>query len=327
MKALQVFLLLLFLSVILAGGSSFIMLALRETVKARDASRLEAELNDALDRLLAVLMNDPTPEADSFSDPVWKAVSENEMLRLRDVSSALNPNWVRKNLFEKTNLGALFTSGFDASALQQYREDSGFHLDIRAGYGSFFDDKTLDRYFTPYGWANLNTSDEFALRRLAELRSGDAGFAEIFHSRIQSMPLEKKLVKPEEIKAFLADGCDMLFPAVNAEPSFNVHFLDPRILEALLSYPDFNIREPASRAAFDRKHREKRRTHGTAAARNYRRGRAEQNLLVPRDDHLVLGARSRERRNGPPHGGRSYPGSYGRVVFRNGSRPQAEPSA
>lgn len=213
-------------------------------------------LDEALREVIEQVAADPTPRSDAPSDPVWEWVRASSgvgrTVALADISSRINPNWVRRGVFEKTTLRTLFrpdaTAG-NAQALLQHREDHGFAVDLEAGYGSFFSRETIRRYLSPWSYANLNTSDEFALRSLYEMRTGDAAGAEIFHTRIRKLLTDRRIVEERELHAFLQDDDAKLFPLVNALPWWNIHFLPALILEQILAYPDYRVADAGSKAA------------------------------------------------------------------------------
>lgn len=217
-----------------------------------------AALDEALGEVIERIAEDPTPRSDAPTDPVWQWVHSSagadQAVLLFDVSSRINPNWIRRGVFEKTGLRALFTPdatvGLEpAQAFLQYRQDNGFTVDIEEGYGSFFSKETIRQYLSPWSYANLNTSDEFALRALYEGRIGDATGAEIFHTRIRELLADRRIVEEPELHAFLEDDYAKLFPLVNALPWWNIHFLPALILEQILAYPDYHVADSAAKAA------------------------------------------------------------------------------
>lgn len=251
--SVQVFILLVFLSALLAGGGLYLGAAARRVSVHRERSGARVRLVSASDEVFRALSEDPTPEADSPVDPVWRSVAELSVdglsVTLEDVSSRINPNWAMKGLFEKTDLGTLFLPGANADRLQQHREDTGFHLELAAGYGGFIEPDTLEELFTPYGWANLNVTDEFALRALAASRTNSAARGDAFHAKVQEALRELRIVTREELREFLGAEFEALYPVVNAEPVWNLHFLPPEILRAVLSYPEYGVENPAATAS------------------------------------------------------------------------------
>jgi type II secretory pathway component PulK len=250
--SIVVLVLLTLLAAAAAGAASLLQVSLRSLRASEEVSAVRRSLEREADRVLAALAADPTPDADSPLDPVWSLLAEPEadgvVLGLADASSALDPNWVQKNVFTRTGLASLLSSSSAADELQQRREDLGFSLNLSEAYGDLFADGALDRYCTPYGIANINVTDEFALRSLYALRTGDAAAAEVFHTRVQQHLRELRVLRPEDVQAFLGPGYDALYPVVSAEPCMNVHFLDPLILAELLAYPALAVPHPQASA-------------------------------------------------------------------------------
>lgn len=239
--------LLLLMSASAAGSALLLQAALSYGRKSEEAYAARKELTAESEKVIRALISDPTPEADSPLDPAWKVTSADPAvtLTLRDVSSALNPNWVQKNLFQKTGLGALLQPGKTADELQQRREDRGFSTDISAEYGDLLKKEALSRFFTPYSWANVNTTDEFALRKLYGIRTGNPAAAEVFHTKIQDLLQSQTLLHADKVREFFGSDYDALFPTMNAEPTMNVHFVDQVILQEILAFPDMKMQHPA----------------------------------------------------------------------------------
>jgi hypothetical protein len=233
-----------------AGGCALLLNGtLSQQHRSAAAYALRRSLEGEAERVVAALASDPTPQSDSSLDPVWSAIQspavEGASLALADASSALDPNWAQKNVFSKTGLKALLKAPGNADVLQQRREDKGFFMDFTDAYGDLFVEGALEKHFTAYGYANINVTDEFALRKLYALRTGDAKAAEAFHGKIQQLLTDQKILKPEELRTFLGSAYDALFPTVNAEPIMNVHFVDALTLTELLAYPDLKVPHPS----------------------------------------------------------------------------------
>jgi len=236
-----------------AGGA--MVLRASSSYAGRSAAREEEDraMAAAAEKVLRALCADPSPDRDSPLDPVWDAVREaaadGTAVDLSDAGAGFNPNWIQKNLLEKTGLGDLLRPGRTADELQQRREERGPAADILAGYGDMFVEKALESHGSGWGYANVNVTDEFVLRRLYALRTGDEAGAEGFHARVQRLLADRKLAATGDLAEILGPGMDALFPLVNAEPVFNVHYLDPLVLKELLAYPEWKVTEPAGTAA------------------------------------------------------------------------------
>lgn len=182
---------------------------------------------------------DPTPDAHSLQDPVWEYISEknNEALtiELNDISSRLNLNWMRIGLFEHTKLKNLIISGVHYDQILTIRNENGFvnNYDI---WLETFGEENIQKYFTFYSWANINVTDEVSLQKIYESRYGENG-SENFRVRIQDYLKDGKLWETDELKIALGIASDKVYPVINTLPQYNVHFLDPFLLECILSYP------------------------------------------------------------------------------------------
>ncbi len=243
---------LILMASVAAGAALVLQAAFAYTRHSADRDELRQLLRREGERVVKLLASDPTPDSDSPFDPVWTEIIHvapaGVSVALQDVSSRLNANWVQKAVFEKTALAELLRPGFTAQDLQQRREDKGISTDIATEYGDLIKAEALLRYFTGYGYANLNTTDEFALRKLYEVRMGDPSGAEMFRSRWQQAMIQKKVLKRTDLREFLGLDYDRLFPLLNVEPAFNVYFLEPLVLSELLAFPGFKVPHPRQAA-------------------------------------------------------------------------------
>jgi hypothetical protein len=159
------------------------------------------------------------------------------------LSDRLNLNFVRKNVFEKTALGFLFKPGMDAGDLQQFREDNGLSLPIRA-YGSFFPDEILEKYFSCYGWANINLIDEFSAQKLALSLTGSEHASEEVRQMIQTLLINQMPAQAADLRALFGIYYGDLFPFINTEALINVNYAEPALLRELIGYPDYAVISP-----------------------------------------------------------------------------------
>ncbi len=239
--------LLILLAAVAAGGLLLLQASLSYQKRSVSKDTVRQALEEEAEKVVTALARDPSPDGDSPVDPVWQVLSgfdSGSIITLQDVSSALNPNWVQKNVLQKTRLGDLLRPGRTADELQQRRQDKGFSLDLEAAYGDLFREGALERYCTAYGYANINTTDEFALRKLFGIRTGDEARAKVFHGKVQELLTARKILTPQELRTFLGADYEQLFPVMGVDPMLNVHFADPLVLAALLSHPDLKIPDP-----------------------------------------------------------------------------------
>ena len=240
--------LLLLMTAVAVGGILLLQGTLSYTKRSTSRQELRVLLQTEAERIVRLLASDPTPEADSPLDPVWENIldtgSRGFKVTLRDISSRLNANWVQKDILQKTALAELLQPSSTAQDLQQRREDRGLTTDLASVYGDVIREEAMSRYFTGYGYANLNTTDELALQRLYALRTGNEAGAEVFLTRWQHALMQKRALKRGDVKDFLGQDYADLYPLMNVEPTFNVHFIEPLLLAGLLSLTEMKIQQP-----------------------------------------------------------------------------------
>ena len=230
--------------------------------KSVDAEALRQTLERAARAALDLMAKDLDEEADSPHDLVWSELADvasratsgdvggaapEVTLTVRDVSSGLNPNFVRKDLLEKTSLGRLMDPRCSPQSLQQFREDEGLSTQ-GAFYSQFFTPEARS-LVTCYGWANLNITDEFVLRSLYASLTGYPAGAEVFHTKVQGLLMAKRLVQRSELASFLGADAAALFPVICVEPPLNINYVDPLLLTAILGDPDYGLKDPEAHAA------------------------------------------------------------------------------
>lgn len=253
--AVSLLILVSFIAVMIAASVVYLNRWFGSAARELQTNRTHAELDVALVKLISHLASDPTPESDSLSDPVWSWIADTTSPRMTlvDVSSRIDPNWVRRDVFDLTGLRNLFSpdesvSGSPSAFLQQHRIDHGFYAAVSQGYGMLFSPKVIAAYLTPWGYANINLTDEFALQKLYEIRTGNQAASEVFHTEIQQLLRERQLVSEQGLRSFLGPDYDRLYPVVNALPWWNVHFLPALILRDILAYPAYHVKDPQMKA-------------------------------------------------------------------------------
>ena len=247
----RVLMMLLILAAALMGVSGYLEVSRSSVRRSADREARKTRLYTEAMTVVARLSDDPTPESDWAGDPVQEYCTTREhdgiRVKITDISSRLNLNYIRKNLLEKTAFSSLLKPGVTAAELQQFRVDSGLSPTLEP-YMAFFRESARP-YCTTYGWANINLTDEFVLRSLYASLSGSAYGAQAFHTRIQSLLTEKRILLDEEYATYLGEDAARVFPVINTEPWFNIHFVDPYILGELVAYPEYAIENPARKTA------------------------------------------------------------------------------
>ncbi|GHT79603.1 hypothetical protein FACS1894130_08790 [Spirochaetia bacterium] len=241
---------LLFLSALSLGIGFYLHSFIQIEERARRNNEITGEINRILNEVITTICHDPTPNINSFDDPVWtwngKTVN-GYTVTVNPVSDRLNLNFVRKNVFDKTNISVLLAPGKTPDDLQQFREDRGLSL-FPEDYRPFFVPEVFERYFSCYGWANINLTDEFAARKLALALTGSEQAAEGLRAAIQRQLMNRESVTRNNLRTVLGGDYDGLFPFVNVEPLMNINLVEPALLEELLSYSDYAVPFPERRS-------------------------------------------------------------------------------
>jgi hypothetical protein len=245
----QIFAVLLFLSTLTIGSSLVLSAFSRSTRHAEEYTSLRQDIDALLEEVVAALAADTTPEVNGFDDPIWgyhRRMAKNYLITIEAESDRLNPNFIRKDIFENTALSELLQPGVSAADVQQFREDHGLSLAPDA-YTSLFNEDSYRQYFSGYGWANINLLDEFAAQSLALSLTGSAHDAAELRDIIEWLLMDRQLIDRAALRDALDTQYEKLFPFVNAEALMNVNFIEPFILKELIACPDYGVSSPDSR--------------------------------------------------------------------------------
>jgi hypothetical protein len=247
--AVQAIVMLFFILIIVGGLNALLSTQILAVHKIADRSDELLKLQDEARKIVALLSEDSTPESDSaleLKNLNDKIAGLFEGATIESCSDNLNPYFARKNIFEKTDLKKWMASGQGIDQWQQWREDNFLAVTDGPWLKDFFDKEVIEKKFSYYGYINFNNTDEFVLRRIYSDAVGEEG-SEAFHSRVQSLLLQGKILDREGLKTFLQLDYEKLYPMMNTESSWNVHFLDPETLREILRYPAYAIAEPDSK--------------------------------------------------------------------------------
>jgi len=222
----------------------------RQLASFRASTEKAADMADIADAVQAALEELDPGEPDWSGSAAFTDISLLERERgctitLKDISSRFSINSLNKKMISETEVRSFLLPGMGADAFQQDREDDGFAVDILARFGHVFREEFLANYATSWGYWNINTADEFSLKKVfAEITKNEAA-AEEFHHRLRERRRTVTLVRPEELEEFIGvHWFDRVFPCINAFPSVNIHFAPDWVLKQILSYPAFRVTAP-----------------------------------------------------------------------------------
>ncbi len=216
--------------------------------RAESASIRAAHVSAArevVDEFLEALAEDATPEADSRLDPAQTRFADSQMVSISDLSSRINLNFDQTFFLERSSLlPLLFGSEAQVSLLQEARLTGGFRLYEGRGFEEVLLEDAPEDLVSPYSYGNVHASGEIELERLYAEVTEDPGAAATFRSRIQAARSEGEVFDEGDLLALLTPHFDRVYPLINAFGRFNVHFADERVLEAVVTYPAFEIPNP-----------------------------------------------------------------------------------
>lgn len=242
----QTLLMLFFISIIAIAAGKIASHVILTEQRAFARLELRGRMLNMRDSVLDALTEDASPEADTRRDPIWAWDGKREdgfIVSIRSLSSSLNPNFVRKELLDRTDLENLLIPGKTPDDLQQWREDNGLSL-AYGGYSDFFLESDFDKYLSCYGWMNINVVDEFAARKFAIDITGSEAAGDGLRERVRNILTTQKPIEREKLSVALGSLYSDLYPFVNAEPLYNVNFIEPFVLEQILSYPEYKLKNP-----------------------------------------------------------------------------------
>jgi hypothetical protein len=187
-------------------------------------------------KVIKLISEDPTPDADSRLDPVWAEVALPSTpgieITLEDISSRVNPNAAVDILLKGLNLlkpDKLFEE------FQKYRMENGPLSDINNSYVDFLADEALEKYCSEYTFFNINTAEENMLYKLFEARTGKKATSTTFPTHLRAIKTKPALVTGKNIKEVLGVDWSSVYPLICAESQWNVNLIDKNMLTAFLA--------------------------------------------------------------------------------------------
>ncbi len=172
-----------------------------------------------------------------------------EGVRVRDASSALNLNWIRADLLEKTSLKNWLLEGRSASAFEQDRSDQGFSTDPAQRWADWFRLDLLESKTTVWGPWPVNAGDELALELAFVERTGDKAAAVRFREGLRRARQERKSLDAGAIRALAAPHGEAVSGLFSPLPPWNANTIPEDLLRALTAYPPLALPDPAATAS------------------------------------------------------------------------------
>ncbi len=228
-------------SILALGMGTGISLAQNHIKKSEAIQKNREMLRLEIGRIMRQLQDDPTPKSDSSFDPVWeyvrKKVPEYRYLKLSDISSRMNPDAIQTAFFKKTGFRNTLLQGVSSGMFKEFRNKTGFVMDICSVYRNVIKENALKNYFTAFSYLNVNTDYEYSLKEMFELLTNDSGAADVFHTFIVQALKKKRIITERELSAALGKYHGGIFPVISTLPEMNIHFIPEFLLKQILAYP------------------------------------------------------------------------------------------
>ncbi len=207
----------------------------RQLISLKNEIAKETELYDAVSVIVNALLSDPTPEADSPSDPVWDLVDKGwagVSFTLEDVSTGLNLNTIPTDKLKEPSLTMAASGGSLAASLEKLRDNGPVRRTEQVL--EYIPEEIYQTYFSLYGLLNPRICETDVLKSAISARlEGDAGA--VVASDVLAM-CRRPETRQTDLSAYLANMAPRLQPIVSLQPMINVNFAERELLKAVLEF-------------------------------------------------------------------------------------------
>ena len=247
--SLEYLITLFFLTIVIASFGFYIKVA--ELTVSRKLMEFEEriKIDELLKEIYIDIKNDSTPESDSRIDTVWKwdeSEKEGFKINLNSLSGKINLNCINEDILCNSGIRNFFEDSDALSFIINERKEERLIYDYQE-LKDFISKEDFDRYFTCYGFSNINISDENIIKIISDSAT-KSDYGNILYNQVRTIRKTKQFIKSDiELKMFLGVNFEAIMPYVNIKPQINVNFMEEDVLRALLSYPEFKLTNKAQR--------------------------------------------------------------------------------
>lgn len=235
------FLITLFVLLILAIGFSFFITTSHRNIAKRTQSIGEKETIDiVLDEVYKKIKEDNTPESDSRFDPIWDlddTYIDGYHVSINALSGKINLNYINPNIFTNSGFRSTLNDNSLINSLKNVLDEKLLYTyeDVK----EYISKENFDKFFTFYGFANINTIRDTALEMLVN-KISNSFFGNEMVNRRKSLFRNKQYFQTEtEFNMFCGIYYSEIFPYINIQPQLNVQFIEEEALRWLLE--SFNV--------------------------------------------------------------------------------------
>ena len=167
-SSLEVLLTLFFISLVIVATSLILSAVKISIVKKNndmeDRRRIEKKLTEVINEI----KSDQTPEIDSRIDPVWKLddIERDQCkIQLKCLSGMIDVNTVSRQIMSMPDILKLFSNAEAPSVIEDYKSEGKLYSKYEQ-LNELIDEGNFNKYFSIYGYANINVTDDYGLRNL-----------------------------------------------------------------------------------------------------------------------------------------------------------------
>lgn len=235
------------LAAVLAGlAAAGVRQVCQELDRETAACRLQADLlaeADLVRRDLAGLFGAGT----GVSWPEWQSLVErwaDRQVRLREVSSLFNPNWLDPALLAGPAARWCWLAGVEPASLVQDRLDQGLSMELTPRYAGWFSAEFLAGCASPWADFNLNLACVASLEQVYGLMGADPAASAALGSRLRNARVNQTWLDEALGQQYLGPHAAATVPLLGCRQPVNLNLCEPRVLELLVHSPALGLARP-----------------------------------------------------------------------------------
>lgn len=209
------------------------------------------KIDECITALAGILSTEKSPENNTQQDTFWK-LNGTEIngctISISSLSSKLDVNFLPSWIYTETDVNKLFltTNSPIMMELQKQREGLFYRYD---SLSKFISEDNFNKYFTTYGWANFNISDNVGIQYLISHLFNQAEANNFILKRENVLSNNQLMHSYVEYQLFCGVNFKDILNYITLSPLLNVNFMDEEILSSILSHHSFDIPNARYKAA------------------------------------------------------------------------------
>lgn len=166
--------------------------------------------------------------------------SEKLTIKIKDISSKINLNFVDFTLFKNKSFKAMLREQYNWISLQEHRDLIGFTNNINSYRLFFIDELDFESLFTVYGLLNINNVSDIMLEKLYIYHTDNSSKASSLKKMIDEKRDEHVVINNNNFTTLLHGYDESILKYISLIPSWNINNVDEKLLKAILSKYNIN---------------------------------------------------------------------------------------